>query len=465
METVSNEELVTILKSPSLFMWKMLGIKPLSYQVQILEDDSRNILIVGGRQIGKSLTLAAKATWRAFVKPNEDILILARNLRQAKIIFDHIYRYVSSNSFIAQHTTKKTISEVRFDNGSVIRCLPSGRAGEGIRGFSATMVIFDEAAFIPEEVFVALNPSLAVRGAQVVYSSTPYGKRGFFYQAYEDQKSRIASNRTFSIYEIPSRMNPYMKVEVLEMEKRLKTAAQYAQEYEAQFVDEAGMFFPYSLVYSCIADYDYAFPKKIEEGDKFLLGVDVGYTGDDETALCVIRENKMGDRRVQYIEAISKTTIPQITGRVLDLFKAIPFSRIYIDKTGVGAGAYDLLKEGIGSTVVGVEFSEHNRDRMYGNLKLALEQKTLELNSSDTKMIYQFSSYMAKYDITGKLRLTKDLTIHDDLVDALALTFIDKGGFKVGVLDQGMDFSYTKFSDNRPHVVDRRWFGIDEVRQ
>ena len=461
-EVLSNAEFQTILKSPTLFMWKMLGIKPLPFQVEILEDDSKNVIIVGGRQIGKSLTLAAKALWNAFVKTDQDIIIVAQNLRQAKVVFDHIYRYVSTNILIKKHTRKLTITEIKFDNNSIIRCLPAGRTGEGIRGFTATMIIFDEAAFIPDEVFVSLEPSLGVKGSQAIYSSTPYGKRGYFYQLYATEMAKNQAHRDFSIYVVPTTKNPYFSKQLLDRERQIKTPLQFTQEYEAQFVDESGLFFPFSLIFSCAEDYEYRFPADISSDEKYYLGLDVAYSGEDDTAITILREFANGNRMVQYVETISKSSVPELVGKIINMSKSIKFERIYVDKTGVGAGIYDLLRTSLGSVVYGVEFTEHNRDTMYGNLRLALEQKTIKLNRNDTKFLYQFSSYTAKYDVIGKLRLSKDVNIHDDLVDSLAVTFIDKGGGTIKVVDMGLDFSLKPNLDTRPFIKDAKWFVIGD---
>ena len=87
-----TEDYEKILRSPTLFAMKILGITPLRYQAGFLEDDSDKILVVGGRQIGKSTMLALKAIWTAFIKPNEDILILAPTFRQSKIVYERIIK-------------------------------------------------------------------------------------------------------------------------------------------------------------------------------------------------------------------------------------------------------------------------------------------------------------------------------------------------------------------------------------
>ncbi len=461
---MSQIEFLESLKSATLFMKNILGIDPFDYQVEILEDNRPKVIIVGGRQIGKSLTLSAKALWNAFVKPDQDIIIVSKNLRQAKIVFDHVHRYVSNNEFISKHTKKLTIHEIRFDNGSVIRCLPAGKTGDGIRGFSTSMVIFDEAAFIPDEVYTSVEPALAVKGKQVIYSSTPFGRRGYFYSLYADEMSKPEFNRKASIYVIPSLRSPKFSKDFLEQERRIKTSVQIAQEYEAQFVDETGMLFPFGLIYSCTDDYEYSFPRVQLDGVKYYLGVDVAYSGEDDTALILLSVNPNGTRKVEYIETMSKAKVIQVVGRIANMARSIQFTKVYVDKTGVGAGVYDLLKTQLGSIVYGLEFSESVRDKIYTNLKIALEQRKVILNRNDQKMLYQFSSYTVKYDVTGKLRINKDVTMHDDLVDALALCFYDMVGYQIKVLEKGFEVLPNPI-DNRPFVSTSRWIGLETTRR
>ena len=201
-----TEDYEKILRSPTLFAMKILGITPLRYQAGFLEDDSDKILVVGGRQIGKSTMLALKAIWTAFIKPNEDILILAPTFRQSKIVYERIMEMIGRTEFLFKRTVKFNLEETKFDNSSVIRCLTAGNSGEYVRGFSATVIIFDEASLIPDQVFMALEPAMAVRGSQLIMSGTPYGKRGYFYNEWANNEI----SKKWSTYRIPTNKNPHL---------------------------------------------------------------------------------------------------------------------------------------------------------------------------------------------------------------------------------------------------------------
>ena len=55
-----------------------------------------------------------------------------------------------------------------------------------MRGFSAvSLLLIDEAAQVEDAMYKALRPMLAVSDGDLWLMSTPYGKRGFFYECWE----------------------------------------------------------------------------------------------------------------------------------------------------------------------------------------------------------------------------------------------------------------------------------------
>jgi hypothetical protein len=69
-------------------------------------------------------------------------------------------------------------------NGSRIVGLPDME--DTIRGHSAvSLMLIDEAARLKDETYLAMRPMLAVGKGDLWLMSTPFGKRGFFHQAWE----------------------------------------------------------------------------------------------------------------------------------------------------------------------------------------------------------------------------------------------------------------------------------------
>jgi hypothetical protein len=46
------------------------------------------------------------------------------------------------------------------------------------------LLVIEEVSRVPDELFYAVRPMLAVSGGTLVALSTPWGKRGWFYEAW-----------------------------------------------------------------------------------------------------------------------------------------------------------------------------------------------------------------------------------------------------------------------------------------
>ncbi len=87
---------------------------------------------------------------------------------------------------LAQVSGEPTMHEVKFANGGRIIALPNSPLK--IRVFrKVNLLIIEEAAFVPDAIYNAIRPMLMVsKGmgmtAQTLLLSSPFGRRGFFYQ-------------------------------------------------------------------------------------------------------------------------------------------------------------------------------------------------------------------------------------------------------------------------------------------
>lgn len=73
--------------------------------------------------------------------------------------------------------------EKEFVNKSRIIALPGSE--KTTRGYSdPNIIILDESSRIPDALFDAITPMMAGEITELIQMSTPYGQRGFFYEAY-----------------------------------------------------------------------------------------------------------------------------------------------------------------------------------------------------------------------------------------------------------------------------------------
>jgi Terminase large subunit, T4likevirus-type, N-terminal len=155
--------------------------EPQGYQSKVLRSKSRRILLVAGRQCGKTSTLAALALHTALFERGRLVLLVTPTARQARILFARVARM-----YQAYGGTVDTLSARRmgfeFANGSQIEALPGNAAG--IQGYDADLAVVDEGGFVSDELFDAITPSLAATGGRLVFAGRPNGKVGPFYGAW-----------------------------------------------------------------------------------------------------------------------------------------------------------------------------------------------------------------------------------------------------------------------------------------
>src|SRR5579875_839918 len=169
-----KKKLLLALKSnPVLFAKYVLGIIPFIYQEKFLLDEARRLAVCAGRQIGKSFMTSAKAIWYAFTHGNTKTLIVSPSLRQSIMMFDTVMSLIESQPLLINSVRHFTRTKITLKNGSTIIALPCGPTGKTIRGQNASLIVVDEAAFVPEGVISeVILPMLATTRGTVIMLST-----------------------------------------------------------------------------------------------------------------------------------------------------------------------------------------------------------------------------------------------------------------------------------------------------
>ena len=161
----------------------MLNLDP--WQKQVLEHKG-NKVICSGRQTGKSTVASILASEFAVSTPNKEILIVSVTEDQARELLMKCLFYIDS-TYKKRIKTNKSFTnreKITLTNNSVIRTKAVGMSGLGVRGFTIDMLIADEAAFMPEDVWPAVTPMLLTTGGDIVLISTPCGRKNFFFKCY-----------------------------------------------------------------------------------------------------------------------------------------------------------------------------------------------------------------------------------------------------------------------------------------
>lgn len=140
----------------------------------------RRLLMKTTRQYGKSTTAALLALYQALIFPKSTILIFSIGLEEAKEVLFRLKELLSSMPIIFP-TLGDSKTELHLYNGSRIKCR-SANVSAG-RGWTADLLIFDEAEYMPQEVFEGAQATLATRpDAGVLVISTVMSNTSWFYK-------------------------------------------------------------------------------------------------------------------------------------------------------------------------------------------------------------------------------------------------------------------------------------------
>ncbi len=379
-----------------------------NWQQEVM-DTKGHICLRSGRQVGKSTVISEKAGEFALHNPKKVIMVISAVERQAALLFEKIlaYIYQKNKSAIKTGKDRPTKHKLQLKNGATIHCLPTGESGYGIRGFTINMLIADEAAFIPEDVWSAVTPMMATTGGDIILLSTPFGREGYFARCFKDKK--------FTKFHISSEDCPRIDQDFLTHEKETMSKIQYAQEYLGEFVDELMQLFPDKLIKDC-QTLSRSNPISISS---CFLGVDVARLGGDETTFEIVdRRDRL---KVNHIENITETenTITDTARQIIKLDNRYHFKKIYVDSGGLGIGVVDVLREGPSTRRKVVEINNASRpiehgdkartkktlkEDLYNNLLTLMEKKQIRL-LDDPEIFQSLKSVQYEYVDGGKFRI------------------------------------------------------------
>lgn len=221
-----------------------VGMVPDEWQADVLRSQDDRILLNCCRQSGKSSTAAVLAVHTALYEPGSLTLLLSPSLRQSQELFrkcSTLYRAVG------RPVAAEALNQLSLvlENGSRIVCLPGQQST--VRGFSGVrLLIVDEAAQVPDDLYFAVRPMLAVSGGRLVVMSTPFGRRGFFFEEWENGKGW---KRT----QIAADQCPRIPADFLEEERRTIGDWFFRQEYECIFVEVVDALFSHDHVIGAVS--------------------------------------------------------------------------------------------------------------------------------------------------------------------------------------------------------------------
>lgn len=191
--------------------------------------------------MGKTTIYTVFLLWYAMYHPDKRIMVCGNKLDIAIEIMDRIrlgYEYCPSSIKIGVTTYNKKCIE--FENNSIIRCFATGSSG--CRGFSANVLVMDEAAFLPkgiaDEFMASVFPVLSSsKDSKAIMVSTPNGtSNNLFYDTWQQATDpNIVQDENwkafrFLWYDVPGRDEEWKRQQIATI-----GINRWMQEFECEF--------------------------------------------------------------------------------------------------------------------------------------------------------------------------------------------------------------------------------------
>lgn len=217
-----------------------LRFQPDAAQERVLTTQSRRVVMNCTRQWGKSTVTAAKAVHQAYTVAESLTLVVSPSARQTGEFLRKAEGFVRRLKLAVKGDGDNEMS-LWLPNRSRIVGVPGNEST--VRGFSAvSLLLVDEAARVDDEMYLAVRPMMAVSNGTLWLMSTPFGKRGFFYETWAEGGAEWERVR------VPADECPRIGRAFLEEERRTMGERWYHQEYQCEFVDSVSGIFDRDVV-------------------------------------------------------------------------------------------------------------------------------------------------------------------------------------------------------------------------
>jgi len=204
--------------------------------------NNRRTICLSARQTGKTTTYTIFCLWLCTFFSEQRVMICANKLQTAIEVMDRLrlaYEYLPYWIKCPIITYNKT--EISFANKSTMRCFATSSSAS--RGFSATCLIIDEAAFIPKNImdqfFASVMPIISSsKESKAIIVSTPNGTGNIFYEIWQQANAKdIVKNKEgwkpIEVYwfEVPGRDEEWKEQQIATFGKE-----KFAQEFNNEFL-------------------------------------------------------------------------------------------------------------------------------------------------------------------------------------------------------------------------------------
>ncbi|MBA3875643.1 MAG: hypothetical protein C0498_01680 [Anaerolinea sp.] len=210
------------------------GSPPMDHQREYLTETA-DTCFLKGRQVGATQAAAGLAIHVARSAPGKLAAIISPSMKQSTEVTQRARVGLWD---LGERLVQDSTSLIRLENGSRILSLPG--TARAVRGYSADLLILDEAAWITDETWTAARPITSATRGRTIVQSTPGVPVGWFWELTRDVPEGWHEMR------VTSEQAPTVDPEFLAREKARLDPHLYLQEYAGVFasVGSSARWFP-----------------------------------------------------------------------------------------------------------------------------------------------------------------------------------------------------------------------------
>jgi phage terminase large subunit len=458
--------------NPVEFVTEILGVTPWGKQVEILEAvrDHPRTAVRSCHGAGKSFIAGQVILWFLYSFCPSIVLSTAPTWRQVeKLIWKEVrasYRRAKvplGGNLLPKRPEIQIIQDEWYAIGL------STNEPDRFQGFHEEniLVVGDEAAGVPEEIFEAIEGVLTSEHARLLLLGNPTSIGGTFYNAFRmpgwktiaisafDTPNFVAfgitrediANDTWEKKITGELPHPKLITPEWVADKYQRwgpTSPAYQARALGQFPTEGeDTLIPLAWIEAAMSRWE-----EVPEGEPVEIGVDVARFGSDKTVIATRR-----GRKVLPLKIFSKLDTMETVGHVISEQREAKASTIKVDVIGMGAGVVDRLKEQ-DYPVIGINVAEaatdnekftNLRSELWWNLRERLDPNP-KINPEpialpqDDELLADLSGIKYKIDSRGRIQveskedMKKRLGRSPDYGDAVVLAFAPVKTFDSGLV-------------------------------
>lgn len=359
------------------------------------------------RQVGKSILGIICLLYFAFKNKGSISVCIEPTLKQGRRVYKQLLKSIGGSGNGAVKAANSQLLEIEFVNGSSI-VFGSSEQGEALRGLTVKggILVIDEAAFIPEEIYEILYPVVDANGAPILFISTPLFSTGEFYDKYEEGlvPGGIVKSYNWSEYDT----SKYLPESKLNYYRERLSPIKFKSEYLGEFITEGSYLFgelkpvigPLSQKPPVVGGIDWA-----------------NGNGGDFTVLTLMDEDH-AVTGIHFWKNLSPTAQVDEIASIINSYNLIS---VQVEMNSMGTVYKDMLKAKISTPIIEFFTTNESKRRIIEKLITAVQTKKI-LIPNDLELITELSHYNVEKTAKG-YTYNGEGGFHDDYVISLALAY------------------------------------------